>query len=577
MDGDTEKITQTHDLKAQVTLKENKSTVLPMVFLNNFDYFVIPWTTLTPFSRLYGTDAFRAVRRGLLCIQLEKEHQRALEMHDQELRSLKKKTDANLEYLKQEHTMTTSKSSEAISELNSQLDQLRRLLKDAETLRQKQMRDMEQVHQQDKMHLENLHDKQMRAMKKEVDQLEQESQRKINKLEQNVKDKEGEIQKLLLQNKNQAEQADKALINLKTQVERNQTQMFQEMKNQMETVESDLNKSKQVREKQTHEFAKQMDDKQLQHEREMTELKVALEQEKGQMLRDLHQQREKAFLEHEKEVENLRESHQMELQDLESKYHEKQSRDIKKISVLEHRVQELREEVVQANQLRKQQLVELGLLREEEKQKMQRDQDSQLTRMGNDLEQQRLDLQKTHSLEMEAMLKKTNDRLKDIEEEYSEQGQKASENITELQSTINQLQGEIIRVTEDGNKKLSDLMSRVEEEKKFLRRQYTSDLETMQRNMEKEHSKVRSLERQMDKLEGEHETKITKLKIVYEEKNKGLMPASIRQELEDTIDSLRSQVHSLHQKSVLLQEEVEMNNKFTISSFNNTTPAIKSA
>ena len=33
----------------------------------------------------------------------------------------------------------------------------------------------------------------------------------------------------------------------------------------------------------------------------------------------------------------------------------------------------LREEVVQANQLRKQQLVELGLLREEEKQKLQRE------------------------------------------------------------------------------------------------------------------------------------------------------------------------------------------------------------
>lgn len=43
------------------------------------------------------------------------------------------------------------------------------------------------------------------------------------------------------------------------------------------------------------------------------------------------------------------------------------------ISDLEAQVSELKEELVQANQLRKQQLVELGLLREEEKQKMQRD------------------------------------------------------------------------------------------------------------------------------------------------------------------------------------------------------------
>lgn len=49
-----------------------------------------------------------------------------------------------------------------------------------------------------------------------------------------------------------------------------------------------------------------------------------------------------------------------------------------KVAGLELREQELREEVVQANQLRKQQLVELGLLREEEKQKMQRDQEMEV-------------------------------------------------------------------------------------------------------------------------------------------------------------------------------------------------------
>ena len=44
---------------------------------------------------------------------------------------------------------------------------------------------------------------------------------------------------------------------------------------------------------------------------------------------------------------------------------------------------ELREELVQANQLRKQQLVELGLLREEEKQKMQRDHEAEVRSAGS--------------------------------------------------------------------------------------------------------------------------------------------------------------------------------------------------
>ncbi len=43
-------------------------------------------------------------------------------------------------------------------------------------------------------------------------------------------------------------------------------------------------------------------------------------------------------------------------------------------------VQQLQQEVLQGNQLRKQQLVELGLLREEEKQKLQRQSETQVNR-----------------------------------------------------------------------------------------------------------------------------------------------------------------------------------------------------
>ena len=48
------------------------------------------------------------------------------------------------------------------------------------------------------------------------------------------------------------------------------------------------------------------------------------------------------------------------------------------IAELESQLSELREQLVHSNQLRKQQLVELGLLREEEKQKMQHEHESQV-------------------------------------------------------------------------------------------------------------------------------------------------------------------------------------------------------
>ena len=52
-------------------------------------------------------------------------------------------------------------------------------------------------------------------------------------------------------------------------MEKNQTRMFEDMKQQMTRVESDLNKSKQAREKQSKEFSKQMDEEKNRHDREV--------------------------------------------------------------------------------------------------------------------------------------------------------------------------------------------------------------------------------------------------------------------------------------------------------------------
>ena len=40
---------------------------------------------------------------------LEKEHQRMIEAHNQETRTLKNKTDASLEFMKQEHNLASAK------------------------------------------------------------------------------------------------------------------------------------------------------------------------------------------------------------------------------------------------------------------------------------------------------------------------------------------------------------------------------------------------------------------------------------------------------------------------------------
>lgn len=510
--------------------------------------------------------------------QLEKEYQKRLEQSEHEMRTLRNKTEASLEFLKQEHTISAAKASDAISDLEQQVDYLKKALKDAEEHRQRQMRETEQVHQQDKLHLENLHDKQVRSMKKELEQMEQEMQRKVSRLEQLLQDKETEVQKQKEFVREQAQQAERALDEFKQQVEKNQNQIYAEMKQQMEQVDNDLKKSKQAREKQSREFTRQMEEEKYKHEHELAEAKMAFEQEKSQMLHEVHIQKEYATSEHERETEQVRESHRNEMKALEYRYKERQEKDSKVMGELESQVGELREELVQANQLRKQQLVELGLLREEEKQKMQRDHEAEVARFRTDAEQQRLELQKMHSAETERLLEKTNDRLKSIEREYTERGKKSAETITELQSTIKQLREDIKKVKENTDSRILEVRSQADEEKKSLKKQYSSNLSIVQHELHSQRTRVHNLERQIQKLDADHEEKTTRLKLDQEERMRGLLSAEMKQELEDTIASLKSQVNTLQQRAAMLQEELDLRLKNPLGPFGSRTSSpIKSS
>ena len=71
------------------------------------------------------------------------------------------------------------------------------------------------------------------------------------------------------------------------------------------------------------------------------------------------------------------------------------------VTGLEQQIRELREELVSANSLRRQQLVELGLLREEERQKWSRDHDVAVSKLEAEIDRQRMDLHQQHAAELE--------------------------------------------------------------------------------------------------------------------------------------------------------------------------------
>ncbi|XP_005402203.1 PREDICTED: centrosomal protein of 112 kDa isoform X4 [Chinchilla lanigera] len=149
-----------------------------------------------------------------------------------------------------------------------------------------------------------------------------------------------------------------------------------------------------------------------------------------------------------------------------------------------------------------------------------------------------------------------NSKLKEIEKEYTQKLAKSSQIIAELQTTISSLKEEITQQQLAAERRLQDLTQKFEDEKKQLIRDNDRAIKVLQDELETRSNQVRSVEKKLQHKELESQEQITYVRQEYETKFKGLMPASLRQELEDTISSLKSQVNFLQKRASILQEEL---------------------
>ncbi|KAF6298255.1 centrosomal protein 112 [Rhinolophus ferrumequinum] len=240
----------------------------------------------------------------------------------------------------------------------------------------------------------------------------------------------------------------------------------------------------------------------------------------------------------------------------ENQIQEFKKRDSQVIADMEAQVHKLREELIHVNSQRKQQLVELGLLREEEKQRAARDHETAVSKLRAESEKMKIELKKTHAAETEMTLEKANSRLKQIEKEYTQKLAKSSQIIAELQTTISSLKEENSQQRRAAERRLQDVIQKFEDEKQQLIRDNDRAIKALQDELENRSNQVRCAEKKLQHKELESQEQITYIRQEYETKFKGLMPASLRQELEDTISSLKSQVNFLQKRASILQEEL---------------------
>ena len=97
----------------------------------------------------------------------------------------------------------------------------------------------------------------------------------------------------------------------------------------MEKVGAELNRSKQLREKQLKEFQRQNDEVNRAHEQQIAELKMKHEQDCAALLQDFHAEKELWQSERDAEVKSLRDAFHGDLAESDMRAKDRAERDLK--------------------------------------------------------------------------------------------------------------------------------------------------------------------------------------------------------------------------------------------------------
>ncbi|XP_014844248.1 PREDICTED: centrosomal protein of 112 kDa isoform X2 [Poecilia mexicana] len=490
-------------------------------------------------------------------MMLQKEKEQQSEQHNEKVMNLLAKHETDMSHLHQEHALSAAKASEVIEDLEKTVAQFKQQLQESEYRRQQQVRDQEMKFQQEKDELQTCCEKKVLAVHSEAEREKIEAKRKIAKLEDALREMESQLDRAKQSQRQQIQQADLALEQFKKQVELSSEKVYTDMKLQMEKVEEDLIRSKTLRENQAKEFSLQLDALRQKYEQQMAEQHAQHEQERTRLQQQHSAEKDNLVQEHQREASSLERQARATLQQHQQHAQEWRKHDAQTISDLEAQVSTLHDELQQAHEQHKQKLADIALLHEEERQKATHAKEASMQQLRSDMERMANDLKKSHQQEMDANLEKTNSRLKQTEKEYNQKLAKSAQLIAELQTSVCDSKEEAVRLKQAMEKQLKEANARWDEERQAITHDAEQANKALQEKLESLRRQLHSAEKKLLNKELETEERVTMVHQEYEEKIKGLMPADLRKELEDTITSLKAQVSFLQKTASLLQEDLD--------------------
>ncbi|XP_075034140.1 centrosomal protein of 112 kDa isoform X2 [Mixophyes fleayi] len=487
---------------------------------------------------------------------LQKDRDRLTLDYEKQVQQLQSKYDSDVNFITQQNALSAAKASALIEELEETLSRTKQQGQEREHQLQQEMREEQNKLQKEKLNLERCWERKVHDLQKQLEDQRDAAQKKISKMSELLKEREEQLSRVTETQRLRAQQADAALEEFKRQVELNTEKVYSEMKEQMEKVEVDLSQSKSLREKQSVEFSRQLEDVKQRYEQQIVELKLEHEQKKTYLIQQHSTEKDNIMKDHDQEISRLEKQFKNTMLEHERNAQAWRERNAQTISELQAQVYSLKEELIQVNSQRKQQLVELGHLRDEEKQKTAQEYQMAMSKLRAEAEATRLDLQRTHAAETQQALEKAGSRLMQIEKEYEEKLAKTKQVVCELQATIASIREETNSQQLTMEKKLQDTAQNYDDDKRQLIKEKEKAIKLLKNEVENYCNQLRLSERKLQDKQLETHKQITHIRQEYELKIKGLMPATMRHELEDTITSLKSQVNFLQKRAQVLQEDL---------------------
>nr|XP_043907278.1 centrosomal protein of 112 kDa isoform X1 [Solea senegalensis]XP_043907279.1 centrosomal protein of 112 kDa isoform X2 [Solea senegalensis] len=489
--------------------------------------------------------------------KLQEEKELQSEQHEQTVQKLQAKHETDISHLYQEHSLSAAKASEVMEDLEKTVALLKQQLQDSEHRRHQLARDQEIKFQQEKDKLQINCEKKVLAIHSEAEKEKSEAKRKMAKLEDALREMESQLDRARESQRQQIQQADMALEQFKKQVELSSEKTYADMKLQMGKVEEDLIRSKSLREKQAKEFSEQLDALRQKYEQQMAEQRMQHEQERTRLQQQHIAEKDSLVQEQQREVESVERQARATLQQHQQHTQEWRKHNAQTVHDLEAQLSSLHDELKRTQAHHQKQLAEQAALREEEKQRAFLDKEATLDRLRSDMERMRSDLERSNQQVKDAAQEKTNSRLKQIEKEYSQRLTKSAQLIAELQTSVCDSKDEAVRLQQAMERQLEEAGARWDKERRTVTHHADQANKALQEKMESLQRQLHCSEKKLLSKELETEEKVTVVRREYEEKIKGLMPTEIRQELEDTITSLKSQVNFLQKRASLLQEDLD--------------------